>query len=126
MKIRDQRKELNIYLNGKDHEGHTPIYKKLIDKFISMDIIGCTVLKSTAGYGTEMKVKYPDEFVNNFWTKDSTIILRVIETESKIEEIIKVLDAELPKGIVTIKDVDFIRYTKANVTNEDIRLADSV
>ncbi len=126
MKIRDQRKELNIYLNSKDHENHTPIYKKLLDKFISMDILGCTILKSTAGYGTEMNVKYPDEFINNFWTKDSTIILRVIETESKIEEIIKLLDVELPKGIVTIKDVDYIRYTKAIVTNEDIRLADSV
>jgi PII-like signaling protein len=126
MKIRNQKKELNIYLNSRDQIGHTPVYKKLLDKFISMDVVGCTVLKSTAGYGTEMNVKYPDEFVNNFWTKDSTIILRVIETESKVEEIIKVLDQELPKGIVTIKDVEYIRYTKTNVTNEDIRLADNV
>jgi PII-like signaling protein len=126
MKIRDTKKEINIYINSRDHAGTVPVYKLLIDKFISIDVTGCTVLKSTAGYGTELNVKYPDEFIHNFWSKEATIVLRVIESETKVEEIIKLLDVHLPKGMVTIKDVEYIRYTKNIITDEDIRLADSV
>ncbi|HMV43779.1 MAG TPA: DUF190 domain-containing protein [Leptospiraceae bacterium] len=124
MKIRDKKKELSIYITSKETKGNVPLYKALIDQFISMGITGCTVLKSTSGYGTDLKVKYPDESIADLWSKDSTIVLQVIESASRIEEIVKMLDTMMPQGVVTIKDVDFIRYTRSVVTEEDIRLAD--
>lgn len=124
MKIRDQRKELSIYISSKEMQGGAPLYKTLIDKFLSMGITGCTVLKSTAGYGTDLKVKYPDDAISNLWTKDSTIVLKVIESSARVEEIVKMLDSTMPQGIVTIREVEYIRYTRSVVTQEDIRLAD--
>ena len=38
--------------------------------------------------------------------------------------IVKMLDSTMPQGIITIKDVDYIRYTRSVVTQEDIRLAE--
>lgn len=125
MKIRDKKKELKIYVSSTEMQGTEPLYKFLIDKFIAMNVTGCTVLKSTAGYGTDLKVKYPDESLVNFWNKDSTIVLTIIETQSRVEEIIKMLDSTMPQGILTIKDVEFIRYTRSKVTDEDMRLADN-
>jgi uncharacterized protein len=125
MKIRDKKKELSIYINSKEMQGNVPLYKTLIDKFISMGITGCTVLKSTAGYGTDLKVKYPDDAIASLWSKDSTIVLQIIESDSRVEEIVKMLDSTMPQGIITIKEVDYIRYTRSVVTEEDIRLADN-
>ena len=51
MKLRDNRKEIKIYLNSKDEYEKTPLYKVLVDKFLKMDITGCTIVKSNSGYG---------------------------------------------------------------------------
>lgn len=125
MKIRDKKKELTIYINSKEERDNVPLYKTLIDRFIAMGITGCTVLKSTSGYGTDLKVKYPDESIASLWNKDSTIVMNVIESESRVEEIVRMLDSTMPQGVITIKDVDYIRYTRSVVTEEDIRLADN-
>ena len=84
MKIRDKKKELTIYINSKEEKDNVPLYKTLIDRFIAMGITGCTVLKSTSGYGTDLKVKYPDESIASLWNKDSTIVMNVIESESRV------------------------------------------
>jgi hypothetical protein len=46
-------------------------------------------------------------------------------SESRVEEIVRMLDSTMPQGVITIKDVDYIRYTRSVVTEEDIRLADN-
>lgn len=125
MKIRDKKKELSIYISSKETKGSIPLYKALIDQFLTMGVTGCTVLKSTSGYGTDLKVQYPDESIASLWSKESTIVLTVIESAARIEEIVKMLDSLMPQGVVTIKDVDFIRYTRSVVTEEDVRLADN-
>ena len=51
--------------------------------------------------------------------------MNVIESESRVEEIVRMLDSTMPQGVITIKDVDYIRYTRSVVTEEDIRLADN-
>ncbi|MBE7412938.1 MAG: DUF190 domain-containing protein [Leptospiraceae bacterium] len=124
MKLRDSRKEIKIYLNSKDEFEKVPLYKVLVDKFLKMDITGCTIIKSNSGYGSNLKLKFSDDLLSTLLQKESTVILTVIESEKRIEEIIKVLDEFIGDGIVTIKDVEFIRYTKTKITPEDIRLAE--
>ena len=72
-----------------------------------------------------MKIVYPDNLLNEIWNRDSTIIITVIESESKLDDIIKIIDENLPQGLVSIRDVDVIRYTKTIVTPEDIKLAEN-
>ncbi|MDX1960900.1 MAG: DUF190 domain-containing protein [Leptospiraceae bacterium] len=126
MKVRDQKKEIKIYVKTEELVSGKPAYKVLLDKFIERDIVGCTILKSNSGYGMDMKLKYPsDTLLGELVTKESTVILTVIESEAKVEEIVKILDEFLPQGMVTIRDVEAIRYTKRNITSEDIRLAEN-
>lgn len=124
MKIRDSRKEITIFLNSSDQHQSQPLYKILIDKFIEMGVTGCTLLKSNSGYGTNLKVKYSDDFISTLLNKESTMVITIIESESKAEEIVQLLDTYIGDGMVTIKDVDYIRYTKSIITEEDIKLAD--
>ncbi|MEM7183380.1 MAG: DUF190 domain-containing protein [Spirochaetota bacterium] len=125
MKIRDDRKEITIFLNSSEQYKGQILYKLLIDKFIEIGVTGCTILKSNSGYGTNLKVKFSDDFMSTLISKESTIVLTIIESENKTEEIIKILDTYMGDGLVTIKNVDYIRYTKSVVTKEDIKLADS-
>ena len=126
MKVRDFRKEIKIYSKNQEIFQGQPVYKVLIDRFVAAGITGCTIIKSNSGYGLDMKVVYPDVFLNEIWSRESTVIITIIETDSKLESIIKILDEVLPQGLVTIRDVDVIRYTKTNVTSEDIKLAENV
>ncbi|MCB1192097.1 MAG: DUF190 domain-containing protein [Leptospiraceae bacterium] len=124
MKVRDSKKELTIYINGHDEYKGRPLHKALIDRFLEIGITGCTILKSNSGYGSNLQVKYSDDLISTLLQKESSMVITVVESESKIEQIIQILDICMPQGIVTIKDVEFIRYTKTTVTPEDIRLAD--
>ena len=125
MKIRDFKKEIKIYFKHLEVVNNRPVYKILIDKFVEAGITGCTIIKSNFGYGVDMKVGYPDNLLNEIWNRDSTIIITVIESESKLDDIIKIIDENLPQGLVSIRDVDVIRYTKTIVTPEDIKLAEN-
>jgi uncharacterized protein len=125
MKIRDFKKEIKIYLKLDESILTKPVHKVLIDKFIESGVTGCTIVKSNSGYGVDMKVKYPDNLMNDLWSRESTIIITIIENSNKIEEVIKIIDEFLPQGLVTIRDVEAIRYTKSTVTEEDIKLAEN-
>ncbi len=125
MKIRDQKKELKIYVKNEERKDGIPVYKIIMDRLIELSITGCTILKSNAGYGMDMKVKYPDMFLNELWSRESTIIITIVESANKIEEIIKILDEHFTQGLVTVRDVEAIRYTKNTVTEEDIKLAEN-
>jgi uncharacterized protein len=125
MKIRDFKKEIKIYFKHQEVVNNRPVYKILIDKFVEAGITVCTIIKSNFGYGVDMKVVYPDNLLNEIWNRDSTIIITVIESESKMDDIIKIIDENLPQGLVSIRDVDVIRYTKTIVTPEDIKLAEN-
>ncbi len=125
MKIRDFKKEIKIYFKHQEVVNNRPVYKLLIDRFVAAGVTGCTIIKSNFGYGVDMKIVYPDNLLNEIWNRESTIIITVIETESKLDEIIKIIDETLPQGLVSIRDVDVIRYTKTTVTAEDIKLAEN-
>jgi hypothetical protein len=125
MKIRDFKKEIKIYVKNEELKDGVPVYKIIIDKLIETGVTGCTIVKSNSGYGRDMKVKYPDMFFNELWSRESTVIITIIESAQRSEEIIKLLDEHLIQGLVTIRDVESIRYTKANITEEDIRLAEN-
>jgi len=125
MKVRDFRKEVKIYFKHQESINNRPVYKLLIDRFVESGITGCTIVKSNYGYGADMKVVYPDNLLSEIWNRESTIIITVIETESRLETIIKIIDETLPQGLVTIRDVDVIRYTKNTITPEDIKLAEN-
>jgi len=125
MKIRDFRKEVKIYFKHQETFNNQPVYKVLIDRFVDSGITGCTIIKSNSGYGMDMKVVYPDNLLGEIWSRESTIIITVIETETRLDTIVKIIDEVLQQGLVTIRDVDVIRYTKNNVTPEDIKLAEN-
>ena len=115
MKIRDRRKEITIYIKNDEIVDGKLFHKTLLDKLVELHVTGCTIVKSNAGFGMDMKLKYTDSYFTEFWSRESTVIITVIETESKTEEIIALLDSCMPQGIVSIKDVEVIRYTKTVV-----------
>ncbi len=125
MKIRDRRKEITIYVKNDEIVDGKLFHKILLDKLVELHVTGCTIVKSNAGFGMDMKLKYTDSYFTEFWSRESTVIITVIETESKTEEIVALLDSFMPQGIVSIKDVEVIRYTKTVVTDEDIKLAEN-
>ena len=123
MKIRDTRKQLQLYLNEDHrHEGRE-LASYLVDRLFAMEISGCTVVRSEEGYGQNYRIRRPRGPFSLF--ENRAVVITVIDTAEKIERVIDLLDECVPGGVVTVQDVEFIRYTSSVVTEEDERIADS-
>lgn len=123
MKIRDRRKQLDLYISEEDRYEGKNLAEYLVDRLYAMEVSGCTVLRSRAGYGQNYRIRRGRVPFSLFENK--AILIRVIDTEEKIEEVIRMLDECVEGGVVTVQDVEFIRYTGSVVTAEDESIADA-
>lgn len=123
MKIRDRRKQLELYISEEDRYDGKNLAEYLVDRFFAMEISGCTVFRSREGYGQNYRIRRGRVPFSLFENK--AVIITVIDTEEKIEEVIRLLDECVEGGVVTVHDVEFIRYTGSVVTEEDEVIADS-
>lgn len=75
-------------------------------------LAGATTTRGIEGFGTNSKVHTKSIEV---FSQDLPIVIEVIDTEEKINEILKVIDPMITEGLVVIMhDVDIIKYTKSN------------
>lgn len=121
MKIEDDRQLIRIFLNRKDRYQGKQVYKVLMRQFLDMQVSGCSVYRSLAGYGNNFilrKARGPA------FLKNKGIVIQVVETKRKIEEILKLVEKVIPNGLVTISDVRMIRYSRNEPNAEDLKLAE--
>ncbi len=123
MKIRDSRKQLELYISEEDRFEGRSLVEYLVDHLFAMEVSGCTVIRSREGYGQNYRIRRGRVPFSLFENK--AVVITVVDTAEKIEEVIRLLDLCVQGGVVTIHDVEFIRYTGSVVTSEDEKIADS-
>ena len=73
-------------------------------------LAGATAFKGIEGYGGHAAIHAARVFdiVN-----DLPILIEVVDTEERIRAFLPVLDGFLEEGLVTLENVEFIRYRRA-------------
>ncbi len=122
MKFQDRRKKISIYINRKDKYNGKALYEALLEEFVKNEVSGCSVFYTLASYGGNFvvhgKVDLP-------LFRKKGILLEVVETEKKVEQILKLLDTMIPNGIVLIEEVNMTRYNHVHPSDKDNLIADS-
>jgi uncharacterized protein len=92
------------------HKG-LALHEALLRTFRERGFAGCTVLHGVKGFGASAKV-HTAEILR--LSLDLPIVIEVVETEEKIQEIMPELDEMIGGGLVTLEKAHVILYRPAD------------
>ena len=123
MHFRDSRKKISIYINKKDRYQGKKLYKLIMQTIYELEASGCSIFLTAASYGSDYHIRYQGKFT---FSRHRGLEIVVIETEKKAQQIIEKISPIIPNGLITIENIEMIRFSKAQPTAEDQQLIDQM
>lgn len=110
-----ERTLMRIFLGESDrctggpHKGK-PLHEALLVLFRERGFAGATVLRGIAGFGASAKV-HTDRILR--LSLDLPIVIEVVDTEERIQELLPELDRMIGGGLITLERAHVILYRPA-------------
>ncbi|HTK08876.1 MAG TPA: DUF190 domain-containing protein [Ktedonobacteraceae bacterium] len=101
---------LTMYLGESDQWQGQPAYVAIIHFLRSHGCAGATAMRAVAGYGAGAVIH---EQRGLRWSSDASIVVQVIDQPRRLERLLPHLQEILNGGMITIQDVDVLKYTHA-------------
>lgn len=98
-----------------DHSGK-PLHEALLRTFRERGFAGATVSRAVAGFGASAVV-HTEKLLR--LSLDMPLVVEVVETEAKLEEILPELDLMIGGGLITLERVRVILYRPADVPDDE-------
>jgi uncharacterized protein len=109
-KFEGERTLMRIHIGESDKWHGKPLYEAIVEMLRKEKFSGVTVLRGVAGYGGS-SVYHTDKLLR--LSQDLPIILEIVETTERIEQILPRLDAMVEGGLITLEKVRVILYRAA-------------
>jgi uncharacterized protein len=107
MKLEGKAKMLRIHFGEDDKWQDKPLYRAIVEKCRELDIAGATVYRGIEGYGASTLIHRPHLLS---FSSDAPIMVAIIDTSEKINQLIPTLDQMVDEGLIAISDVEVIKY----------------
>ena len=120
-RFKGERTLMRIFIGESDkctsgrHKGAS-LHEALLRTFREQGFAGCTVLRGVEGFGASATVHTADILRLSL---DLPVIIEVVETEAKIQELLPVLDEMIGGGLVTLERVRVILYRPVDVPGNE-------
>ena len=105
-----ERTLMRIHIGESDRWHGKPLYEAIVEELRKEKFSGVTVLRGVAGYGGS-SVYHTDKLLR--LSQDLPIVLEVIESQERMDEILPHLDEMIGGGLVTLEKVQVILYRPA-------------
>jgi PII-like signaling protein len=102
-----ERTLMRVFIGESDRYQSKPLYKVLLELFRQEGFAGATVLRGVAGFGPT-SVLHTDGLLR--LSQDLPLVIEVVDSEEKIEQVIPRLDEMLQGGMVTLEKARVIFY----------------
>ena len=109
-KFEGERTLMRIHIGESDKWHGKPLYEAIVELLRKESFSGVTVLRGVAGYGGS-SVYHTDKILR--LSQDLPIILEVVETTERIDQILPHLDGMVEGGLITLEKVRVILYRAA-------------
>ncbi|HEX2664799.1 MAG TPA: DUF190 domain-containing protein [Candidatus Acidoferrum sp.] len=109
-KFEGERTLMRIHIGESDKWHGKLLYEAIVEMLRKEGFSGATVLRGVAGYGGS-SVYHTDKVLR--LSQDLPIVLEVIESTERIEQILPRLDEMVDGGLVTLEKVRVILYRPA-------------
>lgn len=101
-------KKLTVYIGESDHAGHRALYQVILETLKKEGLAGATVTRGMAGFGAHSRIHTAALLELSL---DLPMIIEVIDAPEKIERGLAVIGPLIKEGLVTLHDVEIIKYT---------------
>lgn len=108
-KITVQAKRLRIYIGEADSWQGKSLYQALVLKAKELDLAGATVYQGCMGYGANSRI-HTASIID--LSADLPILIEIIDSAEYINKFMPYLDLMVKEGLVTVDDVQVIKYGK--------------
>ena len=109
-KFEGERTLMRIHIGESDKWHRRPLHEAIVETLRKDGFSGVTVLRGVAGYGSS-SVYHTDKLLR--LSQDLPIILEVVETQERIDQILPRLDEMVGGGLITLEKVRVILYRPA-------------
>ena len=107
--IKAHAKRLRIYIGEADSWEGKSLYKALVLKAKELDLAGATVFQGCMGYGANSRI-HTASLID--LSADLPIMIEIIDSAEYIEKFLPYLDKMVKEGMVTVDDIQVIKYGK--------------
>ena len=108
-KIKAHAKRLRIYIGEADSWEGKSLYKALVLKAKELDLAGATVFQGCMGYGANSRI-HTASLID--LSADLPLMIEIIDSAEYIEKFLPYLDLMVKEGMVTVDDIQVIKYGK--------------
>ena len=98
---------LRIYIGESDRWQHQPLYEAIVLKARELHLAGATVLRGPMGFGAASRI-HTAKILR--LSMDLPLVIEIVDSEEKIQELLPVLDEMMQGGLVTLEKVQVIDY----------------
>lgn len=107
MKAKTRECLLRVFVGESDRWHHHPLYEAIVLKAYELHIAGATVLHGRMGYGAHSRL-HTSKILR--LSEDLPVVVEIVDELDKIEQLLPHLDGMITEGLVTMENVDAIRY----------------
>ena len=111
-KITSKAKRLRVYIGEMDRWQKRPLYQAIVEKAKELDMAGATVYRGLMGYGAHSRI-HTAQILD--LSSDLSMLVEIIDSEEYIGKLLPFLDEMMEEGLVTIDDVEVIKYGKKSI-----------
>jgi uncharacterized protein len=101
---------LRIFIGESDEFGGRPLYEAIVLKAREMHLAGATVLRGPMGFGQSSRL-HTAKILR--LSEDLPLIIEIVDTEEKINELLPALEDMIGGGLVTLEKVQVLQYGKS-------------
>jgi len=108
-KIASTAKRVRIYIGESDQWHGKSLYHAIVTKAKELDLAGASVFRGIVGYGAGSRI-HTASILD--LSSDLPIIVEIVDSEEYINKLLPYLDEMVQEGMVTIDDVEVVKYGK--------------
>jgi CBS domain-containing protein len=101
---------LTIYLGESDQWQGMPLYVAIIQFLRDHGCAGATATRAVVGYGAGARLH---ESGGLRWSSDASMVIQVVDQPDRLRRLLPQLQEMLNGGLMTLHDVDVLKYTHA-------------
>jgi len=106
-KIASKAKRLRIYIGESDRWKGRSLFQAIVEKAKELEVAGATVFRGLMGFGAHSRIHTASIVA---LSTDLPILVEVIDSEEYINKLLPYLDEMLEQGMMTIDDIEVIKY----------------
>lgn len=108
LSLHKNAKRLRIYIGESDRWRGKALDSVILDTLKSNGVAGATVFRGMAGFGAHSHIRSAQIEVLSF---DLPVVIETVDTPEKIQAIIEIIYPMVREGLITVEDVQIVKYT---------------